>query len=65
MLWGERRGNSRHRRRYNQPMERPMPQPNDLSRSLFALEQDATFMRLTPNRRKDFQCGGVGKPAPT
>src|SRR5438876_11893024 len=35
-----------HHRRCNQPMERPMPQPNDLSRSLVTLEQDSTLIAV-------------------
>ncbi len=42
MLWGERRGQWHHRRS-SESMERPMPQLNDLSRSLVSLEQDATL----------------------
>ncbi len=42
MLWGAAR--QWHHRRRNETMERPMPQLNDLSRSLVALEQDATLI---------------------
>src|ERR1700733_7582453 len=43
MLWGERRGQCHHRRS-SESTERPMPQLNDLSRSLAILEQDATLI---------------------
>src|SRR6516225_6844302 len=35
-----------HHRRCNRPMERLMPQPNDLSRSLVALDQDSTLVAV-------------------
>src|SRR5689334_7783061 len=35
-----------HHRRSNRPMECPMPQPNDLSRSLVALDQDSTLVAV-------------------
>src|SRR5437867_7890225 len=44
MVWGAQRG--WHHRCCDQPMEQPMPQPNDLSRSLIALEQDATLIAV-------------------
>ena len=42
MLWGAAR--QWHHRRRNETMERTMPQLNDLSGSLVALEQDATLI---------------------
>jgi transposase len=44
MLWGAAR--QWHYRRGNETMERPMPELNDLSRSLVALEQDATLIAV-------------------
>jgi transposase len=44
MLWGAAR--QWHHRRGNETMERPMPQLNDLSRSLVALEQDSTLIAV-------------------
>src|ERR1700756_5380012 len=35
-----------HHRRSNRPIECPMPQPNDLSRSLVALDQDSTLVAV-------------------
>src|SRR6516225_790222 len=43
MLWGERRGQGTIVAGNNR-LECPMPQPNDLSRSLAALEQDSTLI---------------------
>src|ERR1700693_2246318 len=45
MLWGERQGQWHHRRS-SESTERPMPQLNDLSRSLVILEQDATLIAV-------------------
>jgi hypothetical protein len=43
ILWGERRRRGTFGASYN-PMECPMPQLNDLSRSLAALNQDSTLV---------------------
>jgi hypothetical protein len=43
MVWGARRGNGTIVAA-TKTMERPMPKLNDLSRSLIALEQDATLI---------------------
>src|SRR5437764_14798444 len=48
----------RHRR-CNQPMEHPMPQPNDLSRSLFALEQDATLIAVIEMGQASWLVAGI------
>src|SRR5215472_9993255 len=45
MVWGGRRGRWHHRRS-NRPMECRMPQPNDLGRSLVALDQDSTLIAV-------------------
>ena len=58
MLWGERRGQWHHRR-CNQPMERPMPQPNDLSRSLVTLEQDATLIAVIEMSQSSWLVAGI------
>src|SRR6266700_3267839 len=43
---GQRRRCCSNRRRAIQPMEHPMPHPNDLSRSLVALDQDSTLIAI-------------------
>src|ERR1700704_212589 len=48
-----------HHRRCNQPMERPMPQPNDLSRSAFALEQDATLIAVIEMGQASWLVAGI------
>src|ERR1700757_2556510 len=58
MLWGERRGQWHHRRS-NETMERPMPQLNDLSRSLVALEQDATLIAVIEMGQSSWLVAGV------
>src|SRR5208337_362276 len=58
MLWGERRGQCHHRRA-NETMERPMPQLNDLSRSLVALEQDATLIAVIEMGQSSWLVAGV------
>src|SRR5258707_6348264 len=45
-MWSRADGEDRHSCRWKQPTERPMPQPNDLSRSLVALEQDITLIAV-------------------
>ena len=46
MLWGERRGHGTFGAVTTTPMERPMSQPFDASRSLTALEQDSTIIAV-------------------
>src|SRR5436853_961705 len=58
MLWGERRGQWHHRRS-SESMERPMPQPNDLSRSLFSLEQDATLIAVIEMGQASWLVAGI------
>src|SRR3954469_9036556 len=43
-----------HDRRRKQPTERPMPQPNDLSRSLVALNQDGTLIAVIEMSRSSW-----------
>src|SRR6201988_704208 len=57
MLWGAAR--QWHHRRCNQPMERPMPQPNDLSRSLVTLEQDATLIAVIEMGQPSWLVAGI------
>src|ERR1700740_724545 len=45
MVWGGRRGDGTIVAP-NRPMECPMPQPNDLGRSLVALDQDSTLVAV-------------------
>src|SRR5439155_9414605 len=45
MLWGGRRGNGNFVAASNR-WSAPMPQPNDLSRSLVALDQDSTIIAV-------------------
>jgi transposase len=47
-----------HRRR-EQPMECPMPQPNDLSRSLVAFEQDSTLVAVVEMSRSSWLVAGI------
>jgi transposase len=47
-----------HRRR-EQPMECPMPQPNDLSRSLVAFEQDSTLVAVVEMSRSSWLAAGI------
>jgi transposase len=59
MLWGERRGN-RTIVAINRTMECPMPrQLNDLSRSLVALEQDATLIALIEMGQSSWLVAGL------
>src|SRR5215831_8907909 len=48
-----------HHRRCNRPMERPMPQPNDLSRSLVALEQDSTLIAVIEMGQASWLVAGI------
>src|SRR5437870_4539896 len=48
-----------HHRRCNQPMERPMPQPNDLSRSLVTLEQDSTLIAVIEMGQSSWLVAGI------
>jgi hypothetical protein len=58
MLWGERRGQWHHRRS-SESMERPMPQQNDLSRSLVVLEQDATLIAVIEMGQSSWLVAGI------
>src|SRR5438552_2690619 len=58
MLWGERRGQWHHRRS-SEPTERPMPQLNDLSRSLVVLEQDATLIAVIEMGQSNWLVAGI------
>src|SRR5437879_1795253 len=58
MLWGERRGQWHHRRS-SESMERPMPQLNDLSRSLITLEQDATLLAVIEMGQSSWLVAGI------
>src|SRR3954465_15522060 len=49
---------SDHRRR-EQPMECPMPQRNDLSRSLTAFQQDGTLVAVVEMSRSSWLVGGI------
>src|SRR2546425_5194228 len=57
MVWGAQRG--WHHRCCDQPMEHPMPQPNDLSRSLIALEQDATLIAVIEMGQSSWLVAGI------
>jgi transposase len=57
MLWGAAR--QWHHRRRNETMERPMPQLNDLSRSLVALEQDATVIAVIEMGQSSWLVAGI------
>src|SRR5215210_9422571 len=48
-----------HDRRRKQPTERPMPQPNDLSRSPIALNQDATLIAIIEMSRSSWLVAGI------
>src|SRR5512143_1385513 len=58
MLWGERRGQWHHRRS-SESTERPMPQLNDLSKSLVALEQDATLIAVIEMGQSSWLVAGI------
>src|SRR5829696_3647803 len=48
-----------HDRRRKQPTERPMPQPNDLSRSPIALNQDGTLIAVIEMSRSSWLVAGI------
>src|SRR5215204_2812589 len=48
-----------HHRRREQPMECPMPQPNDLSRSLVAFQQDSTRVAVVEMSRSSWLVAGI------
>src|SRR3954454_18956841 len=52
-------GTGWHDRRRKQPTERPMPQPNDLSRSLVALNQDDTLIAVIEMSRSSWLVAGT------
>src|SRR3954464_11655480 len=52
-------GTGWHDRRRKQPTERPMPQPNDLSRSPIALNQDGTLIAVIEMSRSSWLVTGV------
>src|SRR3954452_16006229 len=56
MLWG---GEAEHHRRREPPMERPMPQRNDLSRSLLALDQNSTIIAIIEMSQSNWLVAGV------
>src|SRR5437660_3853155 len=58
MLCGERRGQWHHRRS-SESTERPMPQLNDLSRSLVTLEQDATLIAVIEMGQSSWLVAGI------
>src|SRR5271157_5274357 len=58
MLWGERRGQWHHRRS-SESTERPMPQLNDLSRSLTALEPDGTLIAVIEMSLSSWLVAGI------
>src|SRR5580658_1193593 len=58
MLWGERRGQWHHRRS-GESTERPMPQLNDLSRSLVVLEQDSTLIAVIEMSLSSWLVAGI------
>src|SRR3954447_10460553 len=57
MLWEAVTGWHDHRRK--QPTERPMPQPNDLSRPLVALNQDDTLIAVIEMSRSSWLVAGL------
>src|SRR3954452_22078134 len=48
-----------HDRRRKQPTERPMPQPNDLSRSPITLNQDGTLIAVVEMSRSSWLVAGI------
>src|ERR1700687_5331171 len=50
---------TRHHRRWNQPTGCPMPQPNDLSRSLTALDQDSTLIAVIEMSQASWLVGAM------
>src|SRR3990167_2192486 len=57
MLWAG--GEGWHHRRCNQPMESPMPKPNDTSRSLVALDQDSTLVAVIEMSQSSWLVAGI------
>src|SRR5436190_18019457 len=58
MLWGGRRGNGTIVAVANR-WSAPMPQPNDLSRSLVALDQNSTIIAVIEMSQSSWLVGGV------
>src|SRR5438874_13111996 len=58
MLWGGRRGNGNFVAASNR-WSAPMPQPNDLSRSLVALDQNSTIIAVVELSQSSWLVGGV------
>jgi len=58
MVWGERRGEGTIVAA-NNPTECPMPQPNDLSRSLAALDQDNTLIAVIEMSQASWLVGAI------
>ena len=58
MLWGERRGNGTIVAA-NKPTGCPMPQPNDLSRSLAALNEDSTLIAVIEMSQSSWLVAGI------
>src|SRR3954462_12555364 len=52
-------GTGWHDRRRKQPTERPMPRPNDLSRSPIALNQDGTLIAVIEMSRSSWLVAGI------
>src|SRR3954470_20595135 len=52
-------GTGWHDHRWKQPTERPMPQPNDLSRSPIALNQDGTLIAVVEMSRSSWLVAGI------
>src|SRR5207244_3923492 len=50
---------TRHHRRWKQPTGCPMPQPNDLSRSLAALYQDSTLIAVIEMSQSTWLVAGI------
>src|SRR5256886_14667916 len=50
---------TRHHRRWKQPTGCPMPQPNDLSRSLAALDQDSTLIAVIEMSQSTWLVAGI------
>src|ERR1700747_2593816 len=58
MLWGRRRRNGTIVAAHKL-MERLMPQPNDLSRSLVALDQNSTIIAVVEMSQSSWLVGGI------
>src|SRR5208282_877256 len=50
---------TRHHRRWKQPTGCPMPQPNDLSRSLAALDEDSTLIAVIEMSQSSWLVAGI------